>query len=70
MSINLWLILISIIILYIIIKKIINLNKPFNEKKFIDKYINYKKLKKKLNFNNITENIPLITSYYIGLNNI
>jgi hypothetical protein len=70
MLINSWLIILSIILLIIIIKKIINLNKPFNEKLFIEKYNNYKKLEGKINLKNIKENIPLFTSYYIGLNNI
>jgi hypothetical protein len=69
MTYNLWLILLSIILLYIIIKKIINFEKPFNEKLFIEKYNNYKKLEEKINLNNVKENLPLLTSYYIGLNN-
>jgi len=69
MTYNLWLLLLSIILLYIIIKKIINFEEPFNEKLFIEKYNNYKKLEEKINFKNIKENLPLLTSYYIGLNN-
>ena len=70
MLLNTWLIIISIILLYIIVKKIINLEKPFNEEQFIEKYNNYKKLEETINLDKITENIPSITSYFIGLNNI
>jgi len=57
MLINSWLIILSIILLIIIIKKIINLNKPFNEKLFIEKYNNYKKLEGKINLKNIKESV-------------
>lgn len=70
MLLNTWLIIISIILLYIIVKKIINLEKPFNEEQFIEKYNNYKKLEETMNLDKITRNIPSITSYFIGLNNI
>ena len=70
MLLNTWLIILSIILLFIIIKKIKNFGKPFNEKLFIEKYNNYKKLEEKINLENFKQNIPLITSYYIGLNNI
>lgn len=68
MSVNTWLVLLSIILFIIIINKIINFNKPFNEKMFIEKYKNCKRLKSKINLENFKKNIPLITSYYIGLN--
>ena len=70
MQLNTWLIIISIILFYIIVKKIINLGKPFNEEQFIEKYNNYKKLEEKMNLEKITQNIQSITSYFIGLNNI
>lgn len=70
MTYNIWFILISVFLLYVIIKKIINLNKPFNQKIFIEKYNNSKKLEKKINLDNFKKNIPLLTSYYIGINNI
>jgi len=46
---NFWVIFIAAILLFFIIKKIINLNKPFNHNKFIKQYYNQIKLKKKLN---------------------
>jgi len=67
MLLNTWLLLFSFFLFLIIIRKINNLNKPFNEKIFIEKYLNYNKLKKKINIKNIKKNIPLITSYYLGI---
>ncbi len=64
---NIWVILLSILLLYIIVKKIINLNKPFDERKFIEQYNNQLKLKKQLNIDIIQKNIPKLTSYYVGL---
>ena len=45
---NIWVILLSILLLYVIVRKIINLNKPFDEKRFIQQYKNQLKLKKQL----------------------
>ena len=70
MTFNVWLLIFSIILFYIIIKKIINFEKSFDETLFIEKYYNYKKLKKKLNLDNLKKNIPSITSYFLGLSNI
>jgi len=68
---NYWFIFFSIILIFIIIRKINNLNKPFNENEFINKYNNYTKIKNdKLNFNNIKENILSIICFYFGINNI
>jgi hypothetical protein len=68
---NYWFIFFSIILIFIIIRKINNLNKPFNENEFINKYNNYTKIKNdKLNFNNIKENILSIIYFYFGINNI
>ncbi len=64
---NIWVILISILLLYIIVRKIINLNKPFDEKRFIEQYTNQLKLRKQLNIEIIQKNIPKLTSYYVGL---
>ena len=64
---NIWIILLSILLLYVIVRKIINLNKPFDEKRFIEQYSNQLKLKKQLNIDIIQKNIPKLTSYYVGL---
>ena len=53
---NIWIILLSIIIIIIIIRKIYNLIKPNN-----------KNQTEKFSFNIIKQNLPLITSYYVGL---
>jgi hypothetical protein len=65
---NIYIIIISILLLYAIIKKIINLNKPFNEVDFLTKYNNQQKLKENLSLDNLKKQIPTLTSYYIGLN--
>ena len=64
---NIWIILLSILLLYVIVRKIINLNKPFDEKRFIEQYKNQLKLRKQLNIEIIQKNIPKLTSYYVGL---
>lgn len=64
---NLWIILLSLFLVYYIIKKIISLNKPFNTKEFIIKYKNQKKLQKKLSFDSIKHNLTSLVSYYFGL---
>ena len=64
---NYWIILLSLLILYIIIKKILNFNKYFDEEKFIKQYKNQQKLENKFKNLNIFEGIPLLTSYYVGL---
>lgn len=65
---NYWVILICIILLIFIIKKIYNLNKPFDEKRFIEQYVNQKKLKEKFTFGSIPQSLPKLASYFIGLN--
>jgi hypothetical protein len=74
---NIWVVIISLILLYIIYNKINNLNKPFDKARFVEKYTNQKKLWKKLkNTTNISKKgkgiepitIPLLASYYVGLN--
>jgi len=64
---NIWVILLSILLLWIIVRKIINLNKPFDEKRFIQQYKNQLKLRKQFNIDIIQKNIPKLTSYYVGL---
>ena len=61
-------IIIILFLIYSIYKKIKNLNKPFDEKKFIVQYQNQKKLKQKVSLPNFMKNIPSLTSYYVGLN--
>ncbi len=65
---NIWVIIISIILLFIIIKKIINLNKPFDESRFIEQYKNQEKLKKKFNIKSLHQSLPKLASYYVGIN--
>ena len=55
---NVWIILLAFILLYVIIRKIINFNKPFDEKRFIEQYQNQIKLKKKFKINNIKQKLP------------
>ena len=64
---NKYYIIIIVILLVIIIKKLCNLNKPFDEGKFIKQINNQKKLKKNFSLKNIKNNLPTLTSYYIGL---
>ena len=62
-----WIILICIIILYAIFKKIWNLNKPFDEQKFIMQHMNQEKLKKNFTLESFHKHLPDIASYYVGL---
>lgn len=61
-------IIIILFLIYSIYKKIKNLNKPFDEEKFIIQYQNQKKLRRQVNLPNIMKNIPSLTSYYVGIN--
>ena len=65
---NGWVLLIGIILVYFIVKKIINLNKPFDKKKFIEQYTNQQKLKNKFSFDFFQKDLPKLTSYYVGIN--
>lgn len=67
---NIWTAIISVILIIVIIKKIYNINKPFDENKFIEQYTNQQKLKNKINIgiNSIPLNLNKIASYYVGLN--
>jgi hypothetical protein len=60
-------IIIILFLIYSIYKKIKNLNKPFDEEKFIIQYRNQKKLRRQVNLPNIMKNIPSLTSYYVGI---
>jgi len=62
-----WIFIFGLFLLYIIYKKIKNLDKPFDESKFIEQCKNQKRLKKKLNFNNLHKGLPTIASYYVGI---
>lgn len=65
---NIWGIIVIIILIFIIYKKINNLNKPYDENKFIIKYKNQMKLREKINLPNFMKNIPSMASYYVGIN--
>ena len=60
-----WTIIVAILLLYFILKKIYNLNKPFDEDKFINQLNNQEKLKKNLNLDFFKQSIPDIAHYYI-----
>lgn len=63
---NKWTLLIAIILVVIIVRKIIKLNKPFDQEKFINQIENQKKLKEKININMIKEELPLIANYIVN----
>jgi hypothetical protein len=65
---NIWGIIIILILIYAIYKKISNLDKPYDEEKFIIQYRNQKRLEKKINIPNLMKNMPTIASYYVGIN--
>ncbi len=65
---NIWGVIIVLFLIYTIYKKISNLDKPFDKKKFIIQYKNKKRLEEKINIPNIMKNIPTIASYYVGIN--
>ena len=65
---NFWGIIIVLILIFVIYKKLSNLNKPYDEEKFIIQYQNKLKLSKKINIKNLMTNIPDIASYYVGIN--
>ena len=48
-------------------KKIWNLNKPFDEQKFIMQHMNQEKLKKNFTLESFHKHLPDIASYYVGL---
>ena len=62
-----WVILICAIIFFIIVKKLYNLNKPFDESKFIKQYANQEKLKEKFGMQNISQQLPQLASMYVGI---
>ena len=65
---NIWGIVFVLILVYAIYKKIKNLNKPYDEEKFIIQYKNQLKLRKKFNLSNFMKNVPTVASYYVGIN--
>uniref|UniRef100_A0A6C0EEH7 Uncharacterized protein n=1 Tax=viral metagenome TaxID=1070528 RepID=A0A6C0EEH7_9ZZZZ len=72
---NFWVIIISTILIFIIIKKIYNFFEYQKDEIDINEYlikkeiseINSEKLKKKLSIDNIKMNVSDITSYYLGV---
>ena len=65
---NIWGIVIVLVLVYAIYKKISNLNKPYDEEKFIVQYQNQKRLQEKFSLPNLMKNIPTLASYYVGIN--
>ena len=65
---NIWSILVVLFLIFAIYKKIKNLNKPYDENKFIIQYQNQIKLRKKFNLSNFMKNVPTVASYYVGIN--
>jgi hypothetical protein len=63
---NKWTLLFAIILFVIIVRKIIKLNKPFDQEKFINQMENQKKLKEKISINMIKEELPLIANYIVN----
>jgi hypothetical protein len=72
---NFWVIIISTILIFIIIKKIYNFFEYQKDEIDINEYlikkeiseISSEKLKKKLSIDNIKMNVSNITSYYLGV---
>lgn len=64
---NFWVILLSLFILYIIIYKIIYIDEPLNEIKYIEQFKNQKKIRKKINLNYIKKDLSTIASFYFGV---
>lgn len=64
---NVWCLVFAFILLVAIFKKICNLNKPFDEARFIEKYQNQHKLKNKFSLELLPKNLPKMAQYYVGL---
>jgi hypothetical protein len=64
---NYWVLLFCFILFLYIIKQLCNLNKPFDEERFIKQYINQRKIKKQINTELLHKSLPLLTSYYVGI---
>ena len=62
---NIWTFIIAIILFIVIIKKIIKLNKPFDQERFIEQINNQQKLKQKINIDMIKEDLPALTNYIL-----
>lgn len=62
---NVWTYIIAIILFIVIIKKIINLNKPFDQKRFIEQIQNQKKLKEKISIDMIKEDLPVLANHIL-----
>jgi flagellar biosynthesis/type III secretory pathway M-ring protein FliF/YscJ len=64
---NIWVILICIILVFFIVRKIIKLNKPFDEERFIEQYKNQQKLSEKFSMVSLQKSLPKLTSFYLGI---
>jgi hypothetical protein len=64
---NKWIIIISIILIYFIVKKIIKIFKPIDVDDYYKKLYNQEKLKKKLSLDNLKINASNLASYYFGV---
>ena len=42
--------------------------KPFDEKRFIEQYVNQQKLKERFTLEAIPQSLPKLASYYVGIN--
>lgn len=62
---NIWVIIICIVLAIFIVKKICNLNKPFDEKRFVEQYVNQQNLREKFTLDSIPKNLPKFVSYYV-----
>lgn len=64
---NIWVILICIVLIFFIVRKIIKLNKPFDEERFIEQYKNQQKLGEKFSMISFQKSLPKLTSFYLGI---
>ena len=64
---NSWIIILSIVIIFVVFKKIYYLNKPFDKDKFIYQYLNKNKIKNKLSNIDLHKELSTIASYYVGI---
>ena len=62
---NIWTYIIAIILFIVIIKKIIKLNKPFDQQRFIEQIQNQKKLKEKISIDMIKNDLPILANHIL-----
>jgi hypothetical protein len=69
---NIWVFIICFILVIFIIKKIYNLNKPFDENRFIEQHFNKQHIGQQIQDNfslgTLSKSLSKMTSYYVGLN--